>query len=96
MLPSAANTRSSGVAKPYALMESTPKKRPIMMLSISMHKVTVMDETICVTSISRNSFLIIVPSPLLFRPIRFLHYSHSDSQKSSKESFMPGFAKENS
>ena len=29
-----------------------------MMLSISIHSVTVMEETICVTSICRKSFLI--------------------------------------
>ena len=63
MPPSAANTRSSGVANPYALMESTPRNRPIMMLSISMHNVTVIIDTTCVASISRNSFLIIVFHP---------------------------------
>ena len=44
-------------------MASTPRKRPIMMLSMSMHSVTVMEETICVTIICRKSLRIMETPP---------------------------------
>ena len=50
-------------------MESTPKKRPIIMLSTSMHSITVMAESIWVTSICRNIFRIIFVPCLQSLPV---------------------------